>query len=459
MEDILRHIAAHEADYLDELRAVVAIPSISSLSEHKPDMLKCAEHLADRFRAIGLEHVAVLPTEGHPAVYADWLGAPGEPTALLYGHYDVQPVDPLHLWDSPPFEATIRGGDVFARGIADDKGQVMMHWAALEAHLRTNGRLPMNVKLIIEGEEEIGSAHFGPFVARERERLAADVLVISDTSRFSRELPSLTYGLRGLVYIQIDLTCASHDLHSGSYGGGVGNPIEALARVLASLRDEAGHVLVPGFYDDVQLISAAEKAELARLPFDDASFVAETGAPATHGEAGYSTLERLWTRPTLDPNGIWGGFTGEGSKTVLPSRASAKVSCRLVPDQDPDRIVALLTAEIARLCPAWATVVVTKMDGGRPTVTALDHPATIAAGRAIEAGFGKKPVFVRSGGSIPIVAVFRELLGTPVVLMGFAPPDDYAHAPNERLDLAGFSAGIRSAAHLWPELASALRQQ
>jgi acetylornithine deacetylase/succinyl-diaminopimelate desuccinylase-like protein len=280
--------------------------------------------------------------------------------------------------------------------------------------------------------------------------------VISDTDRFARDLPSLCYGLRGIAYFQVEVTAPGRDLHSGSYGGAVGNPIEALARILAGLKDEQGRITIPGFYDAVRPVSPEEKAELARLPFDEAALLADTGATRLHGEAGYSPLEQMWARPTLDPNGIWGGFTGEGSKTVLPARAAAKVSCRLVPDQDPDRIADLFEAHVKRLCPAWATVKVIRMEGGKPVVTPLDHPATRAAARAVEKGFGKRPVFIRAGGSIPIVATLTELLRAPTVLMGIAPPDDHAHAPDERLDLAGLFGGIRSAVHLWEELGSGL---
>lgn len=453
MKDVLRHIAEQESAYLADLATFVSIPSVSSLSEHRQDVTACAGYVADRLRAAGMTRVEVMATGGHPVVYAEWLGAPGKPTALVYGHYDVQPVDPLDLWESPPFTATIRRGEVYARGASDDKGQVLMHWAALDAHLKTRGALPINVKVLVEGEEEIGSVHLGEFVRANRDLLAADVVVVSDTSLFARGLPSLTYGLRGLAYFQLDVVGPSRDLHSGSYGGTVANPIEVLARILAALKDDQGRVTIPGFYDDVRPATPEERAELARLPFDEQNWLEDTGAPALAGEAGYTTLERNWVRPALDPNGIWGGFTGEGSKTVLPSTASAKVSCRLVPDQDPDRIGDLFEAYVRSLCPPAAKLSVTRMKGGRPSVTPLDHPATQAAGRALEAGFGTRPVFIRAGGSIPIVAELQDVLGAPAVLMGIALPDDHAHAPNERLDIATLYAGIRSAAHLWDELA------
>lgn len=453
MQDVLDYVERHQRQYLADLTDFVRIPSVSALSEHAADVAACAEYVAGRLRAAGLTRADVMPTPGHPVVYGEWLGAPGKPTALVYGHYDVQPVDPIGLWDSPPFEATIRDGLLFGRGASDDKGQVLMHWAALEAHLKVRKALPVNVKVLVEGEEEVGSRNLEEFVAAHRDTLAADVVVVSDTDTFAPGLPSICYGLRGIAYFQIDVVGPTRDLHSGSYGGAVANPVEVLAKILAALKDEHGRIAIPGFYDDVRPITPEEKAEFDRLPFDEEEFRRETGAPALFGEEGYTTLERRWTRPTLDPNGIWGGFTGEGTKTVLPSRASAKVSCRLVPDQDPERISDLFESYVKSLCPPWATLTVTRMDGGKPSVTPLDHPATKAAARALEAGFGKRPVYTRAGGSIPIVATFQEVLGAPTVLMGIALPDDHAHAPNERLDLASFFAGIRSAAHLWEELA------
>ena len=445
---------SHTTDALATLAEFLRFPSISALSEHKPDMIACAEWLAGRLRGLGFERVALNPTVGHPIVYGERLDAPGRPTILVYGHYDVQPVDPLDLWDTPPFEPTVKGDLLFGRGTSDDKGQIAMHLAALEAHVKTSGRLPVNVKVLFEGEEEVGSRHLGEFIAANRDLLKCDAVVVSDSDLFAPHLPTLGYGLRGLTYFQIDVTCAARDLHSGSYGGAVGNPIEALAKVIAALKDDDGRVLIPGFYDAVREITAAEKSEFARLPFDEAAFRADAGARTLHGEVGYSTLERLWTRPTLDPNGIWGGFTGEGSKTVLPARASAKVSCRLVPDQDPATIQRLFVDYVRRVAPDWAEVTVQVMDSGKPCVTPLDHPATRAAARALEKGFGKPPVFTRMGGSIPIVDTFQQVLGAPTVLMGIAPPDDHAHAPNERLGLTDFFAGIRSAAYLWEELAT-----
>ncbi|MBI2942424.1 MAG: dipeptidase [Chloroflexi bacterium] len=450
---VLTYLAQHHERHLDELFEFLRIPSISALTEHRADVARCAEHVAHQLHAIGLTRAEALPTDGHPVVYGEWTGALGQPTALIYGHYDVQPVDPLDLWESPPFQPTIRDGQVYARGATDDKGQVFMHLKALEAHLRTTGRLPINVKLLIEGEEEIGSANLDAFIAAHRDQLAADVAVISDTAMFARGVPSICYGLRGLAYLQLDVVGPASDLHSGSFGGALANPIEDLCKILAALKDENRRITIPGFYDDVRPLAEAERVELGLLPFDEEAFRRKVGVPALAGEAGYTTLERLWARPTLEINGMWGGFTGEGSKTVLPARASAKVSCRLVPDQDPERIADLLTEHVQRLCPPTISLTVTRMHGGKPCLTPLDHPAVQAAARAIEVGFGKRPVFTREGGTIPVVATLAEQLGLPSVLMGIGLRDENTHAPNEHLDLENLRNGMRSAAQLWFELA------
>jgi acetylornithine deacetylase/succinyl-diaminopimelate desuccinylase-like protein len=453
MDDVIRYADEHAAQFLNDVIALARIPSISSASERGPDMVRCAEHLAARMRAAGVTRAEVIPTGGQPIVYGEWMGAPGKPTALVYGHYDVQPVDPVDLWDSPPFEPAVRDGLLYGRGVSDDKGQVMMHIAAVEAWLRAGGGLPVNLKLLIEGEEEIGSDHFGAFVKEHGEQLAADVLVISDTSLFAKGLPAICYGLRGILYFQIDVEVAGRDLHSGSYGGSVGNPIDVIAHIIAGLKDAQGRVQVPGFYDEVRPMTRQERDEFGRLPYTDAGYLRETGASALFGEPGYTTFERTWTRPTLEPNGVWGGFTGEGTKTVLPARASAKISCRLVPDQDPARVAHLFKEHVRGLCPAWARLRITEFHSGKPALTPIDHPAVQATARALEAGFGVRPVFVRAGGSIPAVTMMQEALGVPVVLMGIGLPDDHAHAPNERLDVESFNAGIRGAAHLWAELA------
>jgi acetylornithine deacetylase/succinyl-diaminopimelate desuccinylase-like protein len=452
MSEALEYLEQHRARFLEELFALLCIPSISSSPEHQGEVARCAEWLADHLRTIGFEQVEVLPTAGHPVVYADWLHAPGRPTVLIYNHYDVQPVDPLDEWQTPPFEPTVREGQLYARGAADDKGQLLIHLKALEALLQTEGGLPVNVKILYEGEEEIGSEHLEPFLAAERERLAADLVLISDTAMFERGLPSICYGLRGLAYFQVDLEGPASDLHSGSYGGAVANPAEVLARLIAQLKDDQGRIVVPGFYDEVRPLSDQERAEFARLPFDEARYKRELGVEALWGEAGFSVLERLWARPTLEVCGLWGGFQGAGSKTIIPARASAKLSCRLVPDQDPERVTRLVEQHLRALCPASVRLRFTPMAGGRPSITPLDHPAVGAAQRALRAGFDAEPVFIRAGGSIPVVASFESLLGLPTVLMGFGLPDERNHAPNERFDLGNFAGGLRSSLHWWREL-------
>jgi acetylornithine deacetylase/succinyl-diaminopimelate desuccinylase-like protein len=404
-------------------------------------------------RRIGLQNVRLVETPGHPVVYGEWLGAPGAPTVLFYGHYDVQPVDPLDQWESPPFEATVREGEIYARGAADDKGQVFMHFKAIEAHMRATGRLPINIKVLLEGEEEVGSAHLDEFVRTHRDQLAADVVVISDSPMFQRGVPSICYGLRGLVYYQIDLRGTKTDLHSGSFGGAVANPAFVLAQILAQMKDRGGRVRIPGFYDDVRPLTEEERQQWRRLPFDERRYRRELGAPKLYGERGYSTLERVWARPTFEVNGLLAGFTGEGAKTVIPAVAMAKVSMRLVPDQDPDKIAQLFEAYVRKIAPPTVELTLTRMHGGRPWMAPLDNPFVQAAGRAIEKGFGARPVFTREGGSIPVVSTFQEVLGVPSVLFGIGLPDENAHAPNEKLDLTNFYNGVIAAAYLYGEIA------
>lgn len=453
MDSVIDYINQRERQFIDQLIELLRIPSISSSPERRDDVARCAQWLAEEMGQIGLEHVQIVPTAGNPVVYADWLHAPEQSTALVYGHYDVQPVDPVEEWESPPFEPVVRDGLIYARGAADDKGQVFMHLKAVEAYLRTGGRLPVNLKFILEGEEEIGSPNLDAFVETHRDLLAADVVVVSDTQMFPPGLPAICYGLRGLAYCQIELRGPATDLHSGSYGGAVANPLTVLAEMLSKLKDGHGRVTVPEFYDDVRPLTSDEREAFAHLPFDEARFMSEVGVTALDGETGYSVLERLWGRPTLELNGVWGGFTGEGSKTVIPARAFAKISCRLVPEQHPERILDLLERHLRTLCPPTARLTFTRMAGGKPSLTPLNHPAVQAAFRALERGFGARPVFIRSGGSIPVVATFQQILGVPVVLMGVANHDDHAHAPNERFGLANFTGGMRSAAYLWEELA------
>jgi acetylornithine deacetylase/succinyl-diaminopimelate desuccinylase-like protein len=428
------------------------IPSISALSAHAADSRRAAEAIATDLRGIGMEHVEVAETGAHPVVYADWLHADGAPIALVYCHYDVQPVDPLELWLSPPFEPTIRDGRIVARGASDDKGQLHMHLRAIEALMETRDTLPLNVKVLFEGDEESSPAHLDDWVRANRMRLAADVGVISDTGFFEGNLPSITIGTRGIIYVQIDVKGPATDLHSGAFGGVVENPAIALAHIVAGLKAVDGRILIPGFYDDVLPLSADERAALAGLPFDDEAFRRETEVPALAGEPGYLALERLTTRPTLDVNGMWAGFQGEGTKTIIPAHAHAKISCRLVPNQTPEAIFERLEAHVLELSPPGVTTRVQMLEGGLPYRSRPDHPAMAAASRAVEAAFGVAPMFIREGGSIPVLATLERELQIPLVLLGFANPDDHAHAPNEGLVLDNYENGIRAIIRFWDEL-------
>ena len=452
MDNVIDFINVNRERYLEELKAFLAIPSISALPEHAADVKRCADWCADEMRRIGLQNVKLVQTPGNPVVYGDWLGAPGAPTILFYGHYDVQPVDPLELWESPPFEATIRDGEIYARGSADDKGQVFMHFKAIEAHLKLNGKLPVNMKIILEGEEEVGSVNLDNFIREHKSELGADVVVISDSGMFARGVPSICYGLRGLVYFQIDLRGSSTDLHSGSFGGAVANPGFVLSQIIAQMKDRGGRIKIPGFYDDVVPLQEEERKAWASLPFNDKQYKKQFGMPKLFGETGYTTLERTWARPTFEVNGLLSGFTGEGAKTVLPAVAMAKVSMRLVPNQTPDKIAELFEAHLREVTPKTVELTITRMHGGKPWMTSYDNPFVQAAGRAIERGFGRKPVFTREGGSIPVVSTFQEELGLPSVLFGVGLPDENAHAPNEKLDVANFHGGIISSAFLYEEI-------
>ncbi len=453
MDNVIDFINVNRDRYLEELKAFLAIPSVSALPQHAADVRRCAEWCADEMRRIGLQNVRLMDTPGNPVVYGEWLGAAGAPTILFYGHYDVQPVDPLELWESPPFDATIRDGEIYARGSADDKGQVFMHLKAIEAHLKQNGRLPVNLKIILEGEEEVGSVNLDNFIRDHKSELGADVVVISDSPMFARGVPSICYGLRGLVYFQIDLRGSSTDLHSGSFGGAVANPAFVLTQMLAQMKDRGGRIRIPGFYDDVVALQEEERKAWASLPFNEKKYKKDFGIPKVAGETGYTTLERTWARPTFEINGLLSGFTGEGAKTVLPAVAMAKVSMRLVPHQNPDKIAELFEAYVKDIAPATVELKITRMHGGKPWMTAYDNPYVQAAGRAIEKGFGRKPVFTREGGSIPVVSTFQEELGLPSVLFGVGLPDENAHAPNEKLDVANFHGGIISSAILYDEIA------
>ncbi len=436
-----------------ELSDFLSIPSVSTESRYAKDVERCARWLAEHIRDAGVDQVEVVETNGKPFVVAEHVVNPDLPTLLVYGHYDVQPVDPEELWDSPPFKPTVRDGRLFARGANDDKGQVHMHVKALEARLRTGLGMPVNVKLVIEGEEEIGSVHLEAFLREFSQKLACDAVVISDTGMLGPDIPSIGTGLRGLAYLEVVVEGPSGDLHSGSYGGAITNPALALAAMLAALKDEQGRVTIPGFYDKVREISPEQREAIRSLPFDEEDFRAETGSISLNGEDGFSTLERLWYRPALDVNGMISGFTGEGAKTVLPARARAKVSMRLVPDQDPEEIADLFTRHIERLAPPGVRVRVKALHGGRPWAADPASPLFDAAGVALEQTFGREPVFVGEGGSIPIVPLFEEIFEGPVLLLGFAPPGGNAHAPNEWLDLSVYHRGIETIARLYDEVA------
>lgn len=453
MSPVERYVKENQQRWLGQLEEILRIPSISTDPARRADVVRAAEWVRDRLRAAGCTRAEVQPTEGHPVVYGEWLGAPGKPTALVYGHYDVQPVDPIAQWDTPPFEPTVRNGKIYARGASDDKGQFVIHINALEAHLRASGTCPINVKFVIEGEEEIGSEHLAPFLRAHKPMLKCNAVVVSDTAMFARGVPSICNGLRGLTYLQIDVRGSASDMHSGTFGGAVINPAFALVHMLAALKDTAGKVRVPGFYDKVRKLTAKERKGFASLPHNDAKFKKSIAAPELHGEAGFTTLERTWARPSLDINGIWGGFTGEGAKTVIPAEAHAKISCRLVPNQTSKEITRKLESYLKKLAPKAVKVKVRELHGAEPWLAETDHPALAAAGRAVQRAFGKVPVFMREGGSIPVITDFDRLLGVPAVLLGIGLHDDNLHAPNEKLDLDNFYRGNEAAAFLMEELA------
>jgi acetylornithine deacetylase/succinyl-diaminopimelate desuccinylase-like protein len=451
VEAALRASGSARADALLEF---ARIPSVSSLPEHAADVALAAEWVADRLRGIGATDVEVAPTKLHPIVYGRIHEAPGAPTVLLYCHYDVQPVDPVELWETAPWEPFIRDGRFVGRGVADDKGQLVMHLSAIEA-LRTVGRAPaVNITFVFEGEEEYGSESLYEWITANRERLAADVAVISDTGYFDGNLPAITVGLRGIMYAQIDVELSPVDLHSGMYGGTVENPANALARIIAALKGPDGRIRIPGFYDDVVALTDAEREAMAALPFDEEAYRAEIPVTELVGEAGWTTLERRGARPTLDVNGFWGGFQGEGAKTIIPAHAHAKLSTRLVSAQDPAAIFAAMRDFVARIAPPGVTVTTTLIHGGESSLTPTDHPATRAAARAVEAVYGRSPVYIREGGSIPVTAAFDHTLGLPVVLLGFTQPSCNAHAPNEWLLVENFERGTRVIVRLWDELAA-----
>lgn len=452
--DLKNYLASMRDTHLEELKEFLRIPSVSAKSEHKPDIEAAARWVAEKLKSAGLKNVEIVPTKMHPVVYGESLGAPGKPTILFYGHYDVQPAEPLELWTTPAFEPTVRDNNLFGRGTADDKGQVHIHIKALEALLKTSGKLPINIKVMIEGEEEVGSVSLWNFVKENRQRLKADALVVSDTSMLAKGVPSVTYGLRGLNYYQIELTAASQDLHSGVFGGAVPNPITILAETIAKLHDRDFHIAVPGFYSDVAELSKAERKALNSLPWKEREFRKTVGAPDLCGEKGYTIIERLWTRPTLELNGIWGGYTGEGAKTVIPSKAFAKLSTRLVPKQDPKKIARQVERHIRKLLPKTVKCKFEVLSTGKPWVAPDTAPIFQKALHALEQGFGKKAVFIREGGSIPFVTQMYDTFKVPCVLMGFGLPDENAHAPDEHLSLDNYFGGIRAVANFYQQLAS-----
>jgi acetylornithine deacetylase/succinyl-diaminopimelate desuccinylase-like protein len=456
MNDAVRYAHEHRERFREELFEFLRIPSVSARSEHDGDTRAAAGWLAERMGEAGLD-AEVLTTPRHPVVLGEWRGAgDGAPTLLIYGHYDVQPPEPLDEWTAPAFEPDVRDGRIFARGAADDKGQLYMHVKALEAHLSTSGALPLNVVVVAEGEEEIGSPNLPAFLERWQDRLACDAVVISDSAMFAEGQPSLLFSLRGLAYLELHVDAAKSDLHSGAYGGAVPNPAMALARILATLHDEGGRVAIPGFYDDVLEWDAATRDAIRALPFAEEGFRAEVGAPALTGEDGYSTLERLWIRPTCEVNGLLSGYTGEGAKTVLPARAMAKVSFRLVPDQDPARVAELVRAHVERVAPAGVRVRVEELHGGHPWRAEPGGPLFDAASRALEEAFGRAPVLVGEGGSIPIVGDFERVLDAPALLVGFALPGANMHAPDEWISIDNVDRGTGALVRLYEELAGAL---
>jgi len=443
MQHIKQYVGQNRQRFLDELFELLRFPSVSADPAYKPDVLKAAAYVAKKLTDAGADKVEVCETAGNPIVYGEKIVDPSKPTVLVYGHYDVQPPDPLELWKTLPFEPTIRDGKIYARGACDDKGQFYMHVKAFELMMQTDG-LPCNIKFMIEGEEEVGSNNLAIFVKANKERLKADVVLISDTSMISMDHPSLETGLRGLSYVEVEVTGPNRDLHSGVYGGAVANPATILAKMIASLHDENNHITIPGFYDDVIDLTPAERKALNDAPYDEEEYKKDLGVEALWGEKGYTTFERTGTRPTLEVNGIWGGYTGEGAKTVLPSKASAKISMRLVPNQEWIHVTELFTAHFTKIAPPGVKVKVIPHHGGQPAVTPTDSPAYKAAQKAIAESFGKEPIPTRGGGSIPIVALFEAELGLKTVLMGFGLDSDALHSPNEKYDIYNYYKGIET---------------
>ena len=453
IDQVDAYLEAHRGAFEESLKQLIRIPSVSAQPDHDTDTRLAAEFVRDDLRAMGVP-AELIETKGHPIVYGERLDAPGRPTLLIYGHYDVQPAEPMEPWNSPPFEPTMRDGNLYARGATDDKGQFYTHLKAAEGWLKTTGSLPVNVKFLIEGEEEVGGANLELFIAENRHKLACDYAVISDTSQYAPGMPAITYGLRGLAYFELLVQGAKIDLHSGTFGGAVANPLNALATVLAGLKDLDGRILIDGFYDDVRPLEAWEREEFAKLPFSDAEYRESLGVTELFGEEGYTTLEREWARPTCDVNGIYGGYAGAGPKTVLPCKAGAKFSFRLVPDQTGKVIEALVRKHLETHMPPGVTYELITHGVGNPCLVSVDTPGVKAAVKAVEAGFGKAPVFMRGGGSIPVVGLIKKELGVDTLLLGWGQDDDNLHGPNEKFSLADFHKGIKASAHLLAELAA-----
>jgi len=451
--NLTQFIEGRREQHLSELFEFLRIPSISAKTEHKPDIERAAHWVADHLRTAGFKSVEIIPTKLHPLVYAESLEAPGKPTVLFYGHYDVQPAEPLDLWTSPAFEPAVRDGNIFGRGTADDKGQVHIHLKALESLFQVNGNFPINIKVLIEGEEEVGSVSLWNYVQANKEKLKADALVVSDTGMLAKGVPSITYGLRGMNYYQIELTGPERDLHSGVYGGAVPNPLTILTELFAKLHDRKNRITVPGFYGDVAIVSRGERKDLHKLPWSKKNFERAVGAPGYAGEEGYTTLERLWIRPTLELNGIWGGYQGEGAKTVIPSKAYAKFSTRLVPNQKPEKIAKLVEKHVRKLLPKTVHCKFEVLSTGKPWVAAYHDPIFHVAQEALHKGFGRRAVFIREGGSIPFVTQMHDTFKVPCVLIGFGLPDENAHAPDEHLSVDNYYGGIRAIAHFYEDLA------
>jgi acetylornithine deacetylase/succinyl-diaminopimelate desuccinylase-like protein len=458
MNPVLDYLRQHESRFLDELCAYLRFPSVSAQPQHQPDMRACAEWLVQHARQIGLD-AELCPTAGHPIVLARTPRQAGarKPHFLVYGHYDVQPAEPFELWQTPPFEPTVRGRALFARGACDNKGQHLAHLNAVEAYLKTCTELPCNLTFVIEGEEEVGSSNLATFLQQRRAELDVDAVVISDTGMPARNLPALTYALRGIAALELKVTGPSRDLHSGIFGGSLDNPAMALCQLLGRLRDARGRVAIPGFYDDVVKLTPFERRQLARLPYSDSGYRKFLGVPKLFGEAGFTAWEQRTARPTLEINGLTSGYQGEGSKTIVPSWASAKITIRLVPDQNPRRITRLASQHLKKLCPPTVRLEIKAGHGAEPYLVSPTSVFAQAALRALKSAFDREPVLLREGGSIPIVTDFRKVLGADTLLLGLALPDDNAHSPNEKFDLDNFAAGMRLGANLWPELAAARR--